>query len=219
MKVLGIDEAGRGPVIGSMFIGGFVTDEKDLDRLEDLGVKDSKKLSDSRRERIRENLGEIGDSIVEEFTASSIDSMMEGMTINRIEIKGFARVIDQADPDKVVMDLPEPDAEEFIDKIKKSMNSDSTDIEFTAEHGADDSFPVVSAASIVAKSARESHVEELHSKYGYDFASGYPHDKPTINFLERYLDQEGELPPETRRSWSTAERLVDQHRQNSISDF
>jgi ribonuclease HII len=219
MKVLGIDEAGRGPVIGSMFIGGFVTDEKDLDRLEDLGVKDSKKLSDSRREGIRENLGEIGDSIVEEFTASSIDSMMEGMTINRIEIKGFARVIDQADPDKVVMDLPEPDAEEFIEKIKKSMNSDSTDIEFTAEHGADDSFPVVSAASIVAKSARESHVEDLHSKYGYDFASGYPHDKPTINFLERYLDQEGELPPETRRSWSTAERLVDQHQQNSISDF
>jgi ribonuclease HII len=219
VKVLGIDEAGRGPVIGSMFIGGFVTDEKDLDRLEDLGVKDSKKLSDSRREGIRENLGEIGDSIVEEFTASSIDSMMEGMTINRIEIKGFARVIDQADPDKVVMDLPEPDAEEFIEKIKKSMNSDSTDIEFTAEHGADDSFPVVSAASIVAKSARESHVEELHSKYGYDFASGYPHDKPTINFLERYLDQEGELPPETRRSWSTAERLVDQHQQNSISDF
>ena len=219
MKVLGIDEAGRGPVIGSMFIGGFVTDEKDLDRLEDLGVKDSKKLSDSRREKIRKDLGEIGGSIVEEFTASSIDSMMEGMTINRIEIKGFARVIDQADPDKVVMDLPEPDAEEFIEKIKKSMNSDSTDVEFTAEHGADDSFPVVSAASIVAKSARESHVEELHSKYGYDFASGYPHDKPTINFLERYLDQEGELPPETRRSWSTAERLVDQHRQNSISDF
>ena len=219
MKVLGIDEAGRGPVIGSMFIGGFVTDEKDLDRLEDLGVKDSKKLSDSRREGIRKDLGEIGDSIVEEFTASSIDSMMEGMTINRIEIKGFARVIDQADPDKVVMDLPEPDAEEFIEKIKKSMNSDSQDIEFTAEHGADDSFPVVSAASIVAKSARESHVEELHSKYGYDFASGYPHDKPTINFLERYLDQEGELPPETRRSWSTAERLLDQHQQNSISDF
>lgn len=219
MKVLGIDEAGRGPVIGSMFIGGFVTDEEDLDRLEDLGVKDSKKLSDSRREKIRKDLGEIGGSIVEEFTASSIDGMMEGMTINRIEIKGFARVIDQADPDKVVMDLPEPDAEEFIDKIKKSMNSDSTDIEFTAEHGADDSFPVVSAASIVAKSARESHVEELHSKYGYDFASGYPHDKPTINFLERYLDQEGELPPETRRSWSTAERLVDQHQQNSISDF
>ncbi|EGQ43366.1 MAG: ribonuclease H, archaeal HII subfamily [Candidatus Nanosalina sp. J07AB43] len=219
MKVLGIDEAGRGPVIGSMFIGGFVTDEKDLGRLEDIGVKDSKKLSDNKRDRIRDNLGSAGDSIVEEFTASSIDSMMESMTINQIEIKGFARVIDQTDPDKVIMDLPEPDAEEFIGKIKKSMNSDNTDMEFKAEHGADDSFPVVSAASIVAKSARESHVEGLHSKYGYDFASGYPHDKPTITFLERYLDQEGDLPPETRRSWSTAERIIDQHQQNSISDF
>ena len=219
MKLLGIDEAGRGPVIGSMFIGGFIVDDGDISGLEELGVKDSKKLSDSRRENIRDKLASFGDSVVEEFTSASIDSMMEEMTINSIEIKGFARVIDSFDPDKVVMDLPEPDAESFISKVKDAMSSSYRDVEFVAEHGADDTFPVVSAASIVAKSAREDHVADLHSKYGYDFASGYPHDKPTITFLERYLDQEGELPPETRMAWSTAQRLLDEFQQNSISDF
>ncbi|MFB6076587.1 MAG: ribonuclease HII, partial [Candidatus Nanohaloarchaea archaeon] len=45
--VLGIDEAGRGAVLGSMFVGGVVVDEDDLDELADLGLKDSKKLSDA----------------------------------------------------------------------------------------------------------------------------------------------------------------------------
>ncbi len=218
-KVLGIDEAGRGPVIGSMFIGGFLVDEEDTAELEALGVKDSKKLSDMKREDIRSKLGAVGDIFIEEFTASSIDNMMDVMTINEIELKGFADVIDRAEPDKVIMDLPEPDAERFIGKVKDLMDIDHHEVEFVAEHGADDKYPVVSAASIIAKSARESHIEDLHSKYGYDFASGYPHDKPTIEFIERYIEQEGELPSETRKSWSTAQRLMKQSKQNSLGDF
>ena len=218
-KILGIDEAGRGPVIGSMFIGGFMVKEDDIGELEKLGVKDSKKLSDRKRESIRDKLESVGEVFLQEFTASSLDDMMEVMTINDIELKGFADVIDMAEPDKVIMDLPEPDAESFIGKVKDLMDTDHHDVEFVAEHGADENFPAVSAASIVAKSARESHVEKLHEKYGYDFASGYPHDKPTITFLERYLGEKDELPPETRKAWSTAERLLDEHRQNSLGDF
>jgi len=219
VKVLGIDEAGRGPVLGSMFIGGFLIDEKETSKLEDLGAKDSKKLSDRKRENIRGKLDSIGDIYLEKFTASSIDRMMDVMSINDIELKGFADVIDRAEPDKVIMDLPEPDAEKFIGKIKDLMDTEHHQVEFVAEHGADDEYPVVSAASIVAKSARESHVEDLHSKYGYDFASGYPHDKPTIEFIEKYIEQEGELPSETRKSWSTAQRLMKQSSQNTLGDF
>lgn len=218
-KVLGIDEAGRGPVIGSMFIGGFMVDENNIGDLEDLGVKDSKKLSDLKREGIRDKLEPVGEIFVEEFTASAIDNMMDVMTINDIELKGFADVIDRAEPDKVIIDLPEPDGDRFIGKVKDLLDIDHNDIEFIAEHGADDKYPVVSAASIVAKSARESHVEKLHSKYGYDFASGYPHDKPTIEFIEKYIEQEGQLPPETRKSWSTAQRLMKESKQNSLGDF
>jgi len=219
VKVLGIDEAGRGPVLGSMFIGGFLIDEDETSKLEDIGAKDSKKLSDRKRENIRGKLDSIGDIYLEKFTASSIDRMMDVMSINDIELKGFADVIDRAEPDKVIMDLPEPDAEKFIGKIKDLMDTEHHQVEFVAEHGADDEYPVVSAASIVAKSARESHVEDLHSKYGYDFASGYPHDKPTIEFIEKYIEQEGELPSETRKSWSTAQRLMKQSSQNTLGDF
>ncbi len=219
VKVLGIDEAGRGPVLGSMFIGGFLIDEKDTSKLNDIGAKDSKKLSDKKRESIRAQLNDLGGVFLEEFTASSIDGMMDVMSINDIELKGFADVIDRAEPEKVIMDLPEPDGDRFIGKIKDLMDTDHHELEFVAEHGADDEYPVVSAASIIAKSARESHVEDLHSKYGYDFASGYPHDKPTIQFIEKYIEQEGELPPETRKSWSTAQRLMNKSKQNSLGDF
>ena len=211
-KVLGIDEAGRGPVIGSMFIGGFLIDEEDLQELENLGVKDSKKLSDKKRESLRKKIDSLGETFLKEVTASDIDDLREVMSLNEIELRGFSDLIDKAEPDKDFMDLPEPNAERFIGKVKDLMNTD-TSIEFTAEHGADDTFPVVSAASIVAKSARENHVDDLKKKYGYDFKSGYPHDKPTINFLEKYLDEKGDLPEETRMSWSTAERIINCHPQ------
>ena len=201
-----------------MFIGGFMVEESELQKLEDVGVKDSKKLSDEKRESLRDEIDSVGETFLKEVTASDIDDLREVMSLNEIELKGFADLIDRAEADKVFMDLPEPDAERFIGKVKDLMDTD-TDIEFTAEHGADDTFPVVSSASIVAKSARENHVDNLKKKYGYDFKSGYPHDKPTINFLEKYLEEKGELPEETRLSWSTAERIMKEGSQNSLDDY
>lgn len=218
MKVLGLDEAGRGPVIGSMFIGGFLADEVDVE-LNDLDVKDSKKLSDKKREGLRDKLEQYGDVFLKEVTASEVDDLREVMSLNEIEIQAFADVIERADPDKVIIDLPEPDAAKFISKLKRELPEKFSDREFVAEHEADDKYPVVSAASIAAKSARENHVEDLHQKYGYDFKSGYPHDKPTINFLETYLEEKGEMPPETRMSWSTAQRIVKESSQKGLEDF
>lgn len=218
-KVLGIDEAGRGPVIGSMFIGGFMVDEERLEDVEELGVKDSKKLSDKKRERLADRLREMGEDFLKEIEASEIDELREVMTLNEIEIQGFVDVIERSDADKIVLDLPEPNAERFIRKLKKELPPSFAEREFVAEHGADDTYPIVSAASIIAKSARENHVEELHSKYGYDFKSGYPHDKPTINFLEKFVEQEGDLPPETRCSWSTAQRILKEADQSGLADF
>lgn len=218
-KVLGIDEAGRGPVIGSMFIGGYMVEESKLEEVEQLGVKDSKKLSDRRRENLAEKLEELDDSFLKEVTADDIDQLRKVMTLNEIELQAFADVIERADPDKVFIDLPEPDGDRFIRTLKKELPKRFEDREFVAEHGADDVYPIVSAASIIAKSAREAHVDELKQKYGYDFKSGYPHDAPTIEFLEKYLDEHDELPPETRRSWSTAENILKEHSQSGLGDF
>lgn len=217
--VLGIDEAGRGPVIGSMFVGGFKVDEDKLEELEELGVKDSKKLSDKKRERLAEKLPELGEVILKEVTASEIDELREVMTLNEIEIQGFIDVIKKSDADIIYLDLPEPNAERFVNKLKAELPEKYADRKFVAEHGADDEYPVVSAASIMAKSAREEHVKELHRKYGYDFKSGYPHDQPTREFLKEYAEEKGELPKETRRSWSTADKILNQLDQTDLGNF
>lgn len=218
-KVLGIDEAGRGPVIGSMFIGGFMVDEEELSKVEELGVKDSKKLSEKKRERLAEKLREMGEPFLKEITASEIDELRELMSLNEIEIQGFTDVIERADADKIIVDLPEPDGDRFIRKMKKELPARFGGRDFTAEHEADDNFPIVSAASIIAKSARENHVDELKKKYGYDFKSGYPHDAPTISFLEEFVQEHGDLPEETRESWSTAQRIRREAGQSDLGDF
>jgi len=218
-KVVGIDEAGRGPVIGSMFIGGFMVDEEKLSEVEELGVKDSKKLSDKKRERLAEELREMGEPFLKEITASEIDALRELMSLNEIEIQGFTEDIERSDAEKILVDLPEPDGDRFIRKMKKELPPRFQNRDFTAEHEADDNFPIVSAASIIAKSARENHVDELKEKYGYDFKSGYPHDKPTINFLETFIEEQGDLPEETRESWSTAQRIRKEADQSGLGDF
>lgn len=219
MKVLGLDEAGRGPVIGSMFIGGFMAEEESISDLEDLGVKDSKKLSDKNRDSMDKVLEDIGQVFMREVTADEIDELREVMSLNEIELKAFADVIQKTDADRVVLDLPEPDGDRFIRKLKELLPEKFENRDFVAEHEADDKYPIVSAASIAAKSARERHVRELHEKYGYDFKSGYPHDKPTIEFLEKFVQEKGELPKETRLSWSTAQRIMKESEQSGLSDF
>ncbi|PSG99441.1 MAG: ribonuclease HII [Nanohaloarchaea archaeon SW_7_43_1] len=218
-EILGLDEAARGPVIGSMFIGGFMVEEEKLDEIKDLGVKDSKKLSDKKRERLAKELKEIGEPFLKEIEASEIDELREVMSLNEIEIQGFCDVIERSDADKILVDLPEPDGDRFINKMKRELPARFRERDFVAEHGADDTYPIVSAASIIAKSAREKHIEELHSKYGYDFKSGYPHDSPTISFLEKYLEEKGRFPIETRKSWSTAEKILKEAGQKGLEDF
>lgn len=218
MKVLGIDEAGRGPVLGSMFVAGVMVDETE-EELEGIDVKDSKKLSDKKRERLFDEVREFGDVFLEEITGSEIDDLREVMSLNDIELKTFADVIKQADPDKVIMDLPEPDAEKFINKIKNMLPNNLQEIEFIAEHKADDNYPIVSAASIIAKTERENHISRLKQKYGEEIGSGYPHDQPTREFLRKYYTESGEFPEETRMSWNSVQKLKKEASQKSMRDY
>ncbi len=219
MKILGIDEAGRGPVVGSMFIGGFMIEKENLEDLEEIGVKDSKKLSDKKREDLLKKIEKEGKVFVKEIEAQEIDSLREVMSLNEIELQGFASVIEKAKADKVVMDLPEPNGERFIKKIKKEIPRSLREAEFIAEHGADDKYPIVSAASIVAKSAREKHIDELKEKYDVNFGSGYPHDEPTREFLRKYYQEKEEFPKETRMSWSSVQKIKEKASQSSIEEF
>lgn len=220
MNILGIDEAGRGAVLGSMFIGGVLVAEDDMQALGDLGLKDSKLLNDAQREAFVPRIEELAaGAAVREVAASEIDELREIMSLNVIELKTFAQLIEQLEPDSVFIDLPEPDGERFVKKIKNELDGRFDDVDMVAEHEADDTYPIVSAASILAKSAREAHTAELKEKYGVDFRTGYSHDEDTITFLEDYLAEHGELPEETRLSWRTAQRIREEHEQSGIDDF
>ncbi len=218
--ICGIDEAGRGPVIGSMFIAGVVIEEKDSEKFSKIGLKDSKKLSDSKRRELEKELKTVCKNFfVEEITAKKIDELRQIMSLNVIELRGFAKIIEELKPDKAILDLPEPDGERFSKKIKKLLPEEMQSIEIVAEHSADENYPVVSAASILAKNAREDHVEELKQKYGVDIGSGYPHDKPTVNFLKKYFEENRKMPEEARESWSTVKRIKGESSQTSFQDF
>ncbi len=222
MKLLGIDEAGRGPVLGSMFIGGVLVDEKDMDTLNGLELKDSKELDDDQREAFVPQITDVAlDTHVKEVTATEIDELRQIMSLNRIEINGFVHIIQELEPDKVVIDLPEPDGDRFGKKIRNELPDVPRyqDLEIVAEHKADENYPIVSAASILAKSEREHHVAALNNRYGVDVNTGYPHDEKTTTFLEEYILRNGELPDETRTSWSTAQRIKEKHEQRGLEDF
>lgn len=207
-------------MLGSLFVGGVLVDEDDMDELDSLDLKDSKELSDADREGFVAPIKELAvDTVVKEVTASEIDELREVTNLNVIELRTFASIIEQLEPDKAFIDLPEPDGERFADKIRKELPDGFKDVEMVAEHEADDTYPIVSAASILAKSAREAHTAELKEKYGVDFRTGYPHDQDTIDFLKDYLAEHGKLPEETRMSWSTAQRIVEESEQRGVDEF
>ncbi len=93
----------------------------------------------------------------------------------------------------------------------------------TAEHGADESHPVVAAASVVAKVERDRVVAALDEEYrsrGYDgIGSGYPSDPTTRAFLREYVAREGDLPACARRSWSTCDDLLAANEQSALDEF
>lgn len=217
--IIGLDEAGRGPVLGSMFIGGVTISADRLEELEELGLKDSKKLTETRREELGPIVEEAADeTIVREVTASEIDELSQIMSLNQIEISAFAEVITDLGADTAYIDLPEPDADRFGNKLRAAQDG-LEDLTVVAEHGADDTYPIVSAASIMAKNAREDHVTDLEDRFGTTVGSGYPHDTPTITFLKEYVDEHGRLPDAARTSWSTSERILQEHGQERLDDF
>ncbi|WP_148882005.1 ribonuclease HII [Thermococcus aciditolerans] len=204
MKLAGIDEAGRGPVIGPMVIAAVVVDERNVPKLEELGVKDSKKLTPRRRERLfDEIISLLDDYVVLELWPEEIDSR-EG-TLNEFEVENFVKALNslKVKPDVIYIDAADVKEARFGEDIGKRLDFEA---EIIAEHKADDKFVPVSAASIIAKVTRDRAIEKLKEEYG-EIGSGYPSDPRTRKFLENYYREHGEFPPIVRRSWKTLKKI------------
>lgn len=200
--VAGIDEAGRGPVIGPMVIAGVLIEEDRANALHNLGVKDSKRLTPKRRERLYpEILREVKAYHVEVVEAKVIDSERGRKNLNVIELEAMAKIIFRLRPDLVQVGSIEFRADRFRDKLSQRVK-----VPIVSVHHAEDLFPAVAAASIIAKFTRDNIVCRLREIYG-DFGSGYPSDPKTVEFLRDAIGR-GELPEIVRRTWCTVQRIA-----------
>ncbi|MDR5656012.1 ribonuclease HII [Halodesulfurarchaeum sp. HSR-GB] len=210
----GVDEAGKGPVLGSMFAAAVVADPEDLPD----GIADSKTLTPQRRERLAATLraAEAISIGVAEIPVARIDDPETDM--NTLTVSAQAQAIDAAgvSDETGYVDAGDVDAERFGRRVEKRVD---TDVRIQAEHGADESDPLVGAASIIAKVARDAHVVALNTEYDADLGSGYPSDDRTRSFLETYVQRTGELPDCARRSWQTSSDILSAAAQTGLGDF
>ena len=207
----GVDEAGKGPVLGSMFAAAVRCDPADLP--EDVG--DSKGIPDERRERLAGEIRESASVGVAEIPPARIDDPETDM--NTLTVAAQAEALAQVATDGLpgLVDAGDTDADRFGRRVADRVDAA---VDLTAEHEADESDPLVGAASIVAKSAREAHVEDVAEEYGA-VGSGYPSDPTTREFLEEYVDEHGDLPDCARASWSTCEDVLAAAEQSSLESF
>ena len=205
MLLLGADEAGKGPVIGSMFVAGLVIEEEKLFDLAGYGVKDSKKLTPARRELLARKINSIAtDQYILEVKAEVIDELRLVMTMNDIMVRSFSQVVEKLHADRAVLDAADVDAARFARSVRATSK---TTMDLIAEHKADEHHLVVSAASILAKVRRDASMRELESVMQCKIGSGYPHDRDTIAFLNNWVKENRDLPPCSRHSWATAQRI------------
>jgi len=191
---LGIDDAGRGPVIGPMVLAGCLLTEETQRELKKLGVKDSKELTPKRREMLAEKVKEMAETFeVVLATPDEIDGNFNGgSNLNKLEAQKMAEIINKINKGfgkiKVIIDCPSTGISKWADYLKTHIENLSN-LEIVCEHKADKNHVSVSAASIIAKSTREKEMDKLKKIYGTEIGSGYPSDPTTIKFLERHADK------------------------------
>jgi len=201
MKLLGIDEAGRGSVIGPLIICGVSIENERVKYLERLKLKDSKRISPKRRIVLSRKIHKIADCHMVNFYPKDIDLLRsKGVNLNQIEKIGFNRIISDADAATCIIDSIDVKPE----RLKMELEIIHPKLKVVAEHGADDRYPLVSAASIVAKVERDMEIQKLQKQYK-EIGSGYPSDPRTINFLRSIPN--GDMPECVRKSWVTLERI------------
>ncbi len=203
MDILGIDEAGRGSVLGPMVIAGVIVPEKMEKVLERMGVKDSKRLTPNRRTILSRKLKKMFDYEIVVITAREIDEMRaEGINLNEIEKNAMESILLKMNPEKAIVDAVDVKAERFQNNL-----CNDTGVNVIAEHKADDKYIEVSAASIIAKAERDDQIAQINKDFikSGGIGSGYPSDPKTKEFLTHYAYDE--MPDFVRRSWATVAKL------------
>ncbi len=212
--VLGIDEAGRGPVIGPMVMAGVMIKDGDEAKLKNMGVRDSKDLSPYKRDKLYEDLIDFYQHEIMVISPQEIDETLgtAGTNLNWLEADAAAKIITSMKPDVAILDCPSPNIEAYTKYIQERVPEGTKII---CEHKADSNYVVVGAGSILAKVTRDRAVAKLKDKAGVDFGSGYPSDPKTRAFLKEHYKNFDFF----RKSWASYKKITEGKNQSSLNSF
>jgi ribonuclease HII len=207
MLIAGVDEAGRGCIIGPLVIAGVLMKEENLPLLTQLGVKDSKLLSPRKRQALAAKIAHLTENYhIIKLPPKEIDRAVESKRklhkLNRLEAQTMTQIINTLKPDIAYVDAADVIEERFKHHIQEGL---TTKTKIVSKHKADKIYPIVSAASIIAKVERDKEITALKDKYG-DFGSGYLTDQKTTRFLKQWLQTHGEHADCVRKSWKPAKQ-------------
>ncbi|MCL4387080.1 ribonuclease HII [Patescibacteria group bacterium] len=211
--ILGLDEAGRGPVMGPMVLAGCLVEKKDEITLRRLGVKDSKLVTPNRRGFLENEIKKIAKAfeIVVCETGEIDGAVKDGSKLTSLEADKFAEIINQINTGKerikVIIDCPSIGIRSWTNLLKPKIKNLSN-LDLIIEHKADRNYLSVGAASILAKAERERRMDLLKEKYGQEIGSGYCTDPLTMRFVEKFAlkYKNDDL---FRKSWSTWEEACE----------
>ncbi|MCL2296372.1 MAG: ribonuclease HII [Methanomassiliicoccaceae archaeon] len=209
----GVDEAGRGSVLGPLVVGVVYSGSDDA--LIEIGVKDSKKLSPKTRERMYDQIADVCEIGVIVISAAEIDEKRKSASLNDIELEMFVRACSKIPVSAVYADCPDVNESAFSKEMGRMMKGP----EIIARHKADDIFPIVSAASIIAKVTRDRMIADIQKEFGTDIGSGYPSDVRTMEFIEKWIKDNRCPPPYTRCSWEPVRQMMTVSKNTRISDW
>lgn len=217
MLVLGIDEAGRGSLIGPLIIAGAMFNEEDILKLKSLGVKDSKLVNHKIRLKLEKEIKSLAKGIkIIKIYPAEIDEVVDGdnsLNLNWLEANKQIEIITVLNPDKAIIDCPSPNCKKYKEYLQSKLIHQP---KLIVEHKADVNFQACSAASILAKCIREEEVEKIEKYVGESIGSGYPSNPVCQEFLKNNYEKYPEI---FRKSWMTFKNHKTSKLQKKLDDF
>lgn len=195
----GVDEAGRGSVIGPLVVAGISIGRNGISHLYKLGIRDSKTLTPLARENFFGNIVQLSNSLcIYKIDCHEVDNYVFFNGLNELEAIAMAEVINNIHADRIYVDSCDINLKRYKNSIKKYLWTPKPSI--YCMHHADSLNVVVSAASIVAKIVRDNEVRKIRKIY-HDIGSGYPSDKKTMYFIRKWIARYKSAPNFARKSW------------------
>ena len=216
LLICGIDEAGRGSVLGPLVIAGINIKNSNIKKLEEIGVRDSKDLTRKKRNFLFDKILDISEFVcIYKIDCNTIDENVYQRKLNKLEGGIMSTIIKYLEADIAYVDSCDVNINRYTNYLKSNLDlKNNTSV--IAMHKADRINPAVSAASIIAKVTRDREIQVLEEKF-QNIGSGYPSDKKTMYFIHNWIKEYNEFPDFVRKSWRPIREII--CKQSKIYDF